>query len=182
MNTATITATTPADTFAEQTEATTLTIRRHLPTSLERAWAYLTDGELRRRWLAAGAMEQRVGASFELLWRNDELTVPPGQRPEGFGAEHRAECRITALEPLRRLDFAWPGTGEVSFTLQAEADGVLLTVTHRRLEARPQRLMVGAGWHAHLDVLQALCACTSPAPFWDRWTSLRALYDARLAA
>ena len=176
------TATATADTFAEQTEPTTLTIRRHLPTSLERAWAYLTDGELRRRWLAAGTMEQRVGAPFELVWRNDELTVPPGTRPEGFGTEHRAECRITACEPLRRLDFEWPGTGEVSFTLRPEAGGVLLTVTHRRLQSRTQQLMVGAGWHAHLDVLLALCKGSASAPFWDRWVSLRELYDSRLAA
>ena len=49
----------------------------------------------------------KVGAPFELVWRNDELTDPPGQRPPGFSAEHRMQSRITELDPPRKLAFAW---------------------------------------------------------------------------
>src|SRR3546814_14259505 len=66
------------------TEPATLTITRLLPGPATRIWAYLTDGELRRQWLAAGAMEQLVGPPVDPVRRNHELTAPPGARPEGF--------------------------------------------------------------------------------------------------
>ena len=55
-------------------EPGTVKLERLLPGPIERIWAYLTDSELRRKWLAAGAMEMKVGAPFELTWRNDELS------------------------------------------------------------------------------------------------------------
>jgi len=61
-------------------EPATLKIQRLLPGPIERVWAYLTESELRRKWLVAGEMKMKVGAPFELVWRNDELTNPPGQR------------------------------------------------------------------------------------------------------
>src|SRR5271166_2608641 len=59
------------------TEPATLKIQRLLPGPIERIWAYLTESDLRRRWLAAGEMEMKVGAPFEFVWRNNELTDPP---------------------------------------------------------------------------------------------------------
>ena len=100
-------------------------------------------------------MEMKVGAPFELVWRNDELTNPPGQRPPGFSDEHRMQSRIIELDPPRKLAFAWEGSGDVSFELEPKGDEVLLTVIHRRLPDRATLLRVGAGWHAHLDVLVA---------------------------
>ena len=44
--------TTAPDAYAAVTEPATLTIRRLLPAPVERVWAYLTEAELRRRWLA----------------------------------------------------------------------------------------------------------------------------------
>ncbi len=66
------------DAYGVLTEPATLRIQRLLPVSVERVWAYLAEGELRRLWLAAGRMEMRVGAPFELVWRNDELSDAPG--------------------------------------------------------------------------------------------------------
>ena len=65
-------------------------------------------------------MEMKVGAPFELVWRNDELTDPPGQRPPGFSEEHRMQSRITELDPPRKLAFAWDDSGGVSFDARAE--------------------------------------------------------------
>src|SRR5580698_8407033 len=95
------------DAYRALIEPATLTIQRILPGPIERLWAYLTESDLRRQWLAAGQMEMKVGAPFELIWRNSELTNPPGRRPEGFGDEHRMESRITELDPPRRLAFTW---------------------------------------------------------------------------
>ncbi len=139
------------------TEPATLTIQRLLPGPIERVWAYLTEGELRRQWLAAGEMELKVGAPFEFVWRNDELSDPPGKRPAGFSEEHRMQSRITELDPPRKLSFTWQGSGDVSFELEPRGDRVLLTVIHRRLPNRATLLKVGPGWHNHLDVLVA-CA------------------------
>ena len=103
------------------TEPATLKIQRLLPGPIERVWAYLTESELRRQWLAAGQMEMKVGAPVELVWRNDELTDPPGQRPAGFPEEHRMQSRITELDPPRKLAITWDNTGGVSFELEPRA-------------------------------------------------------------
>jgi uncharacterized protein YndB with AHSA1/START domain len=168
--------------YGELIEPLTLKIQRLLPGPVDRVWAYLTESELRRQWLAAGQMEMKSGAPFELVWRNDELSDPPGTRPDGFGAEHRLESRILALEPNRKLSIAW-NQGEVSFELEPAGDKVLLTVTHRRLPDRAQLLNVSAGWHAHLDVLATrIGGKPQTASFWDSWSRLKAEYDKRLPA
>ena len=170
------------DAYGGLTEPATLKIQRLLPGPIERVWAYLTESELRRQWLAAGEMELKVGAPVELVWRNDELTDPPGQRPAGFPDEHRMQSRITALDPPRRLAITWQGSGDVSFELEPMGNEVLLTVIHRRLPDRATLLMFGAGWHMHLDILVARATGRLPAPFWDGWSRLRKDYDRRMPA
>src|SRR5689334_11725732 len=163
-------------------EPTTLKIQRLLPGPVERIWAYLVESDKRRKWLAAGTMEMKVGAPFEFVWRNDELTDPPSKRPAGFPEEHRMQSRITELDPLRKLSIAWNNSGDVTFELEPKGSGVLLTVTHRRLPDRSTLLKVSAGWHMHLDMLVARANDTEPPPFWDGWTRLHAEYDQRLPA
>ncbi len=158
----------------------TLTITRLLPGPVERIWSYLTDGDLRRLWLAAGAMEEKVGAPVDLVWRNDELTDPPGERPEGFGEEHRMTCAVTAIDAPRLLSISWGSTGGVTFTLEEHGDEVLLTIVHKRVEDPATLLNVSAGWHAHIDVLEAQLRGRTPTPHWDNWVQLRAVYAERL--
>jgi uncharacterized protein YndB with AHSA1/START domain len=168
------------DGFGTLTQPATLQIQRLLPGPIERVWAYLTDSDLRRQWLAAGQMEMRVGAAFEFVWRNDELSTPPGRRPAGFRDEHRMPSRITECDPPRKLAFTWRGSGDVSFALEPRGDDVLLTVIHRRLPDRAELLGVSAGWHMHLDVLVARTSGNSPEPFWDGWSRLKSEYARRL--
>ena len=170
------------DAYAAYTELATLRIQRLLPGPIERVWAYLTEGELRRKWLAAGDMELEVGAPFEFVWRNDELSERSGQRPPGFDEETRLKCEITELDPPRRIGFTWGSTGGVTFELERQGDDVLLTVTHRRAPDRPTLLNVSSGWHAHLDVLAARLANRDPEPFWDSFLRLKKVYDARIPA
>jgi len=170
------------DAYGVLTEPATLTIRRLLPGPIERVWAYLTESEMRRRWLAAGPMDLKVGGELELVWRNHELTDPPGQRPAGFDEEHRMVSRFTEFDPPRKLAFTWGENGDVSFELAAKGNEVLLTVIHRRLRDRASMLMVGAGWHMHLDILVARATGQQPEPFWDGWLRLKKEYDRRLPA
>ena len=173
----------PPDAYGSLIEPTTLKIQRRLPGPVERVWTYLTDSELRRKWLAAGVMPATVGGAFELVWRNDELTTPPGRRPEGFAAEHRLQSEITAWDPPRTLAFTFGGAGHVTFTLEPRGADVLLTVVHRRLPDRSTKLKVSAGWHTHLDLLVAIASgAPAPAPFWDSWARLQADYDKVLPA
>lgn len=170
------------DAYGELTEPDTLTIRRLLPGPIERVWAYLTESDLRRKWMAAGEMEMQLGGQFGLTWRNDELTSPPGKRPDGFGPEHSMQGRITELDPPYHLGITWGSTGGVSFELEEQGRNVLLTVVHRRVADRATLLNVSAGWHAHLDLLAARIAGTEPGPFWDHWTALKAEYERRIPA
>ena len=135
-----------ASAYGALTGPATLTISRLLPGPIERVWAYLTQSDLRRQWLASGEMQSEAGSGFELVWRNSELTDPPGQRPDGFGEEHRMPGNIIACDPPRRLVITWGKSSEVNFTLEDKGEKVLLTVTHIRLPDREAMLMVGAGW------------------------------------
>src|SRR5262245_40144808 len=168
------------DAYGTLIEPTTLKIQRLLPGPIERVWAYVTDGELRRKWLAAGKMEMKAGTLFEFVWRNDELTNPPGKRPDGFGEEHRMQGRITELDPPKKISFTWADTGDVSIELETKGNEVLLTLIHRRLPNRNYMLRVSAGWHMHLDVLVARASGKEPDPFWDGWVRLTGEYDRRL--
>lgn len=157
----------------------TVRLERLLPGPIERVWAHLTDSTLRRQWLAAGDMPTHAGGSFELVWRNDELTNPPGRKPDGFGEEHRMSSTLTVFEPPHRLAFTW-GDGDVTFTLEPQAGQVLLTIVHRGISDHRNVLMIGPGWHAHADILAARLADDTPQPFWDHWSRLREEYGRRL--
>jgi uncharacterized protein YndB with AHSA1/START domain len=170
------------DAYGVLIEPATVRIQRMLPGPIERVWSYLTESELRGKWLATGDMELAPGAAFELVWRNDRLTGDAADRPEGMPDEHRMESRITQLEAPRLLAFEWGKTGGVSFELETRGTEVLLTVVHRRLPDRSTLLNVSAGWHAHLDLLAAKMADRKLSSFWLAWTRLKAEYDQRLPA
>jgi uncharacterized protein YndB with AHSA1/START domain len=171
---------TTQDAYGTLIEPATLKIQRLLPGPIERIWAYLVDSELRRKWLAAGAMDMKIGAPFEFVWRNDELNDPPSARPADFPEEHRMQSRITELDPPRKLSIAWKNSGDVTFQLEPKGEDVLLTLIHRRLPDRSTLLKVSAGWHMHLDVLVARAMGNDPAPFWNGWSRLQKEYDQRL--
>lgn len=164
------------------TGPSTLEIQRILPGPIERVWAWLTESDLRRKWLAAGEMALREGAEFELTWQNDDLTDPPGARPPGFSAQHSMKSRIIAVEPPRKLVFTFGTAGEVTFQLAPAGSRVRLSVIHRGLPDRATMLKVSAGWHMHLDVLAARANGTNPPPFWDGWSRLMGEYDRLLPA
>jgi uncharacterized protein YndB with AHSA1/START domain len=166
--------------YGEMIEPATLKIQRILPGPVERVWDYLTKNELRRQWFAAGEMEMKQGSTFELVWRNHELTDPPGKRPEGFGEEHRMTSTILACDPPRKLSITWQNGGEVDFTLEPRGERTLLTVIHRGLVDRNVRMKVGPGWHTHLDMLVARMNGTAPEPFWDHWARLQKNYENRV--
>jgi uncharacterized protein YndB with AHSA1/START domain len=166
--------------FGVLIDPATLRIERLLPGPIERCWAYLTQGDLRRQWLAAGEMDLTVGAPFEFVWRNDELNDPPSNRLPGVPEEQRMHSRIVEVDPPHKISFSWEGSGDVTIELASQGKDVRLTLTHRRLPDRPSLLSVSAGWHMHLDILVARANGEAPAPFWEGWRALKQDYDGRL--
>ena len=166
--------------FATLVEPTTLRIERMLPGPIERIWSYLTDSDKRRKWLASGEMPLVAGATFELTWRNDELTNPPGAKPDGFGVQHSMTSRILAVEAPHRLAFTFGTQSEVDITLEPVGSRVRLILTQRKVPERSFLLNVSGGWHAHLDLLVAIAEDRTPTPFWDAFKGLRQEYDRRL--
>jgi uncharacterized protein YndB with AHSA1/START domain len=154
-----------------------LRIQRLLPGPIERVWGYLTESDLRQQWLASGTMPLQPGASFNLVWRNDELSSSAAERPDGFESESRATCQFIEVDPPRRMRYIWPGVGEVTMELEAAGADVLLTLTHRQLVGERLILNVSAGWHAHLVLLVARLENTVAPSLWATWKKLRSEYE-----
>jgi uncharacterized protein YndB with AHSA1/START domain len=176
-----MTATATQSAYGELIDTASVRMERMLPGPIERVWDYLTRSDLRGQWLATGDMELKVGGKVELTWRNDELTGQHEGRPEGIPAVHSMESTIIKVDPPRLLAFGWNGDSDVTFELEPKGSEVKLTVTHRRAQSRGQLLGVSAGWHAHLDVLEARLNDRDPPMFWANWTQLKADYDQRLS-
>ena len=174
-----MTAMTQQDNFGSLSDGSILTLRRWLPGPASRIWRYLTDSDLRSRWLASGDMPLAPGATFELVWRNDSLSHGGDPRPEGFPEEQRMTSHVVAIDPEKLLTFAW-GDGTVTFELTEKDDRVLLTVTHRGLKDANARVMIAAGWHIHVDILTDLVMERQAESFWSGWQRLRGEYSARL--
>lgn len=170
------------ESYGSLVEPTIFEIQRRLPGPIERVWSYLVDSDKRRRWLASGDMGAEPGGSFELVWRNDELTDPPGPRPETHGAENRLVCTLIEKQAPYRLAFQWGTRSTVRFTLAQAGSDVILTVRHERLPDRGFTLSISSGWHMHLNVLAGVLGEGAPEPFWDGVARLKRDYTERLPA
>ena len=162
----------------------TIRFERLLPGPIERVWAYLTEPEKRSKWLASGAMDQRVGGDVELFWLHSNMdTAKPDDPPEKYKNGHAMKAKITRFEPPHVLGYTWgaraEALSEVVFELSMRGADVLLVLTHHRLPDQKDLLGVSGGWHAHLDTLvEHLNGRTAPA-FWGRHAELDAEYKQR---
>lgn len=168
--------------YATVSDPMTLTIQRMLPGPIERCWAYLTESELRKKWLAEGEMEKQVDTEFEFVWRHTELAAAPSTRPDDMPEEHRMKCTITKFEPPHRLAFTWNRSGGVEIVLEERGERVLLTLTHYRAPDRSTLLSVSAGWHQHLNTLVQVAQGKLAEPFWVGIADKRAEYEKRIPA
>lgn len=170
-------------------EPGTIRFRRSLPGPIERVWAHLVEPDKRRRWLADGPIDLRVGGHAELRFRNAELSRDDDRAPEKYRACENSGTTfgvVTRCEPPHLLAFTWretpdasDGDSEVTFELAADGDRVQLTLTHRRLAAGAETLSVAGGWHTHLGLLDDVLAGREPRPFWRTHTRIEAEYTAR---
>jgi uncharacterized protein YndB with AHSA1/START domain len=120
----------------------TLRFERELAHSLERVWAAITETAQLSQWMEAEAVfEPRVGGRFELRW-------PDGGHAHG---------EVRELVPLERLVVTWneviDGKSLLTIVLESSGAGTRLVLVHEGIGNLPG---FGAGWHAHLDVLDGM--------------------------
>ena len=162
----------------------TVRFQRLLPGTLEQVWQFLTDGDKRGLWLAGGSTEPRLGGRVTLEFHNSGLSsLPDDPPPEKYAdlPEHMFyEGVVTAWEPMTRFSHTWVGddgeNSEVTYELESLDEGVLLTLTHRRLSTEMLTGVLG-GWHTHLDILINVMQGLEPQPFWRAHTALEAEYE-----
>ncbi len=165
------------------TDTDTIRIERLLSGPVERVWAYLTQSDLRRQWLAAGGMDLQPGGGVEHVFRNSDLSAPDDPPPAKYA--HLAcavpmSGTIIACEPPSLLEYAWGDASQVRFELEPEGGKPRLTGTHARLATRTGMINVAAGWHAHLDILAARLEDREPPSFWGTHAQLEAEYEGRV--
>ncbi|WP_163272350.1 SRPBCC family protein [Chelativorans alearense] len=175
------------DAYGVATAPDTVRFERLLPGPVERIWAYLTESDKRRQWLAGGEMELKVGGRADFLFKHSEFTDEPApekyaeMNAKGYPSQHR----VTEIDPPRLLAMTWPGEddceSEVVFELFPEGEEVLLVITHRRLADRGEMSNVAGGWHAHLGVLATVLEGGRAKRFWSRIPELEAEYQRRFA-
>jgi uncharacterized protein YndB with AHSA1/START domain len=170
----------------ELIDADTIRFERLLPGPVERVWAYLTESDKRRLWLASGDFDLRPGGKTTLFFQHKNLSSKRAQPPEQFRKMDEEgggfDGRILRCEPPRVLAITWGGeqSSEVTFELTPQTSGeVLLTLTHRRLSKDDMR-NVGPGWHTHLDILADRLSGREPENFWVTLERARAHYEGKL--
>ena len=138
----------------------------------EEVWSALTEPERLGRWLAnVVELDLRVGGRLLLVWKEGD-------------DDQRTDGRVREVEPGRvlELDWAYPGEPDsvARFELRPDGDGTLLVLDHRGLP--PAAIAgYGAGWHSHLDSLDAHLA-GAEADWSARFEELGPAYERQAAA
>lgn len=167
-----------------------LRFERLLPGPIERVWSYLTDGEMRAKWLAGGSTELREGGKVRLEFDHRNLSPDDDPAPERF-AEHAGLVvhtgEVIRCDPPNLLEHTWvEAEGKppsvVTFELSTKGDEVRLVLTHKRIASRTELVQTSGGWHAHLDILAVVVAGGAPGPFWASYEAREAEYEKRIPA
>jgi uncharacterized protein YndB with AHSA1/START domain len=161
--------------YGTRLDAHTIRFERDLPGPIDRVWSYLTESDLKATWIAPGEIPRHVGGERVVRWEGEDGAP---------GGELRIRTRV--YDPPHVLEYDWveqnSPTGAirdsvVRFELAEHGERVRLTLTHRALPITTFS-SVGAGWHAHLDVLAAVLAGIDGPDADTRYEAIRPEYDA----
>lgn len=159
----------------------TVCIKRVLPGPVERVWAYLTESDKRRKWLARGPISSFVGGDVELTFHHSELSQDPAPEEYKKYEGHTNKGKVTRYDPPHILSYTWPDgpnePSEVTFELAALGTDTQLTITHTRLASRNSMVSVAAGWHVHLAVLIAHMEGRQVKDFWENHSRIEPEYQ-----
>ena len=149
----------------------------------------MIDSEKRRKWLATGLLEPRVGGTVNFLFLNAHLSpeqAPPPEKYKNEGNGSAMTGEVLVYDPPTHLSYTWSeANGEhsiASFHLERVGDTVRLAITHRRLSSRSMMVGVAGGWHTHLTILEDVLEGRTPAAFWKTFNKWDAEYERRMPA
>jgi uncharacterized protein YndB with AHSA1/START domain len=156
----------------------TVRFERLLSGPIERVWDHITGPDGIALWLFADSSFQlRTGGLINLKFATPD--------PEN-GHEYRVRGTVSECAAPRLIAYSWIETStdltsSVRFEIETIGSEVKLIVTHSYVspEFMPK---VGAGWHAHLDILAAILRGEKPRAFLPEYTSLLVTYSATVAA
>ncbi len=177
--------------YGVRVDDSTVRLERLLPGPIEKVWPWLADSQKRGQWFTSGVLPE-VGGAWEMRYHHSSYSPHKSPPPPGFEKVDAEDVTmpslLLALEPPHRIAFAFGNSieqgkySEVDIRLTPMADGrVKLTLTHSRLRDRDHQLLVSAGWHAHLAMLEHWASDKVPPSIWDVWRGKREAYDTRYA-
>ena len=140
-----------------QAATRTVVVERRVPHSLDKVWRALTQGPLLEAWLMANDFEPVVGHRFTF-----RMPAMPGWNGVTDG-------EVLSVVPNEELSYTWNASGDeaadglktvVTWTLEQQADGVLVRMAQSGFRPQDQRNEMGAkyGWERNLGRLEALVA------------------------
>ena len=94
-----------------QPDPVTISVERHMPVPIHRAWDYPTHPTVRGRWHGTGPMDVKAGGTYEITVRHDELTPHAEIAPERFDTGGRAStlrCDVLDCKLPFALELGWP--------------------------------------------------------------------------
>ncbi|WP_285725736.1 SRPBCC domain-containing protein [Psychromicrobium xiongbiense] len=159
-------------------EGFTLTYRRTYPQDESVLWRALTDPEYTRKWWAESRGELQPGDAWDLRW----LNTPPGEPPLDWWVGTVLEVvpgRVFEIDNSVHGVLRWElRSGEIGLAGPSgpgeSSTELTLKVAHGPAggpsESLEARLNTAAGWHIHLDHLDAVLR--GGTVDWDRWYKL----------
>ena len=151
-------------TLTRQGDRATVRFERWLDAVIEDVWEALTTPAGLEAWLAPATVDLRTGGKMDI----------------DFGEDGLAGGVILALQPPSLLEYEWGFPGEpdsiLRFELKADGGRTRLILEHRLLPSN-QSVGYSAGWHAHLDHLDAVVAGRTPGSWDDRFNELLPVYS-----
>jgi uncharacterized protein YndB with AHSA1/START domain len=140
--------------FKSVGETITAEIRLTFDNHLEEVWAALTEPAWLARWLAPGEIELRLGGVVRLDFADSGGAI---------------DSRVSAIEPMRLLEYSWSTPGEPLRPLRWELEPIGPTTRlalRLTVPANEDAGRAAAGWAAHLEMLQtALVGVPTKFPF-----------------
>ncbi len=139
-------------------------LQRHFLHPPERLWAALTDPDQIKVWLMdLDVLELEVGGAIRFA---ADCMGPTGE--------------ILTLDPPHVFEYTWTGhdppLSVVRFELEPTESGTTLTLSHTRLPTRSSAIDHAAGWHTHVEWMEAMLSGGEKSDFGSRHRELVALY------
>lgn len=140
---------------------------RTLDAAIDVVWALLATEDGLQQWLAPAKVDLKLGGTMDLDFGEGGVT----------GGE------IIALVPGVALEYRWRFTGEPDSVVRFELEGIDAGTTRLRLQHRllpfDQATGYGAGWHAHLDQMEATLSGSDPIDWMKRFSEVMPHYQTR---